>query len=53
MGLDSLPVSQRCRNNFSANKVNVNKPKLLPFYLNLYFLMFKYCLISSIRSMLK
>lgn len=53
MGLDSVPVSHNCRNNFSANKVNANKPKLLPFYFNLYFLNFKSCLISSVRSMLK
>lgn len=53
MGLDSVPVPHNCRNNFNVNKVNVNKPKLLAFYLNLYFLKFKYCLISSVRSMLK
>lgn len=35
MGLDFVPISRNCRNNFNANKVNFNKPKLLPFYLSL------------------
>lgn len=51
MGLDSVPVSHNCRNNFNANKVNVINQIYCLFVLC--FLKYKYCLVSSVRSVLK